>query len=314
MKNIKAPLLLTLALCALIFLGFVPSCSSTSPAAPAVPAPTATPPPVTSNPPVTPDTTENQTATVAETVPPTEPPHETWYQVDSFDGIVSETTPNFHIYGTEWNLKWNIDADDLNTAVFKLDIFPKAQPFALWRTISNGGASSGTENYYMSITDKRDFFIKITSLNVKHWTIEIEDNAIAATAYPVQITYINYRGTYYPPDPPGGFCYERVEPDEYVVIKNLSDCAVEMTGWTLKNISRATPYFKFPSGYILPGGIIRVYTDEVHPETGGFTFFYGFGDLWRNDNPDIAVLYDAQGNEVSQKSYTLPMKLNEPAE
>ncbi len=301
-----ATTLVTLVVFTLVFLGFIPGCSGSSssaapPPAPALPTPQTTPPPTI---------TDNQSAIVAETPPPVKPLDETWYQVASFDGIVNKTTPEFHIYGTEWNLKWAIDADNLDTAVLKLDIYRKAEPFALWQTVSSAGASSDTVNFFMSGPDKRDFFIKVTALNLKQWTIEIEDNAIAATSYPVQITYINYHGTYFPPDPPNGLCFERVEPDEYVVIKNLSDCAVDLTGWTLKNVSRFTPYFKFPPGYILPGGIIRVYTDEVHPETGGFTFYYGFGDLWRNDNPDIAVLYDAQGNEVSRKSYTLPIKLN----
>jgi hypothetical protein len=122
---------------------------------------------------------------------------------------------------------------------------------------------------------------------------------------------VHYKGTIFPTDPENGICFERIEPDEFVVIKNLSECFQDMTGWTLKNISKPSPTFKFPPAIIVPGGIIRVYTDEYHPETGGLTFYYGYGDIWSNDKPDIAVLYDALGNEVSRKSYTLPMKLNE---
>jgi len=308
-KNGAAIRLLTLAICTLVLLSFAPGCSEI------ISTPTPLPPPVLPEPPITepPAVSDNQSSTVAETPPAAEPSDETWYQVASFEGTVSETTPQFHIYGTEWHLNWAVDADDLATAILKLDIYTKAEPFAVWHTVSSNGASSDTVNFFMSGLDKRDFFIKVTALNLSQWTMNIEDNAIAATSYPVKITYIHYRGTLFPPDPTKGICIKRVEPDEYVVIKNLSECAVELSGWTLKNISKPSPQFKFPPSVILPGGIIRVYTDEVHPETGGLTFYFGTGDIWSNDNPDIAVLYDAQGNEVSRKSYTLPMKLNEEA-
>jgi hypothetical protein len=158
--------------------------------------------------------------------------------------------------------------------------------------------------------------------------------AIAATSSPVLITYIRYKGTVYLPDPENCLCYKRVEPDEYVVIKNLSETYVKMGGWVLKNITKGYPSFTFPLNFIFgPGQIIRVYTDEIYPECGTwlefgedskapycenpgkiwFSFNWAAGDIWSNEKPDVAVLYDAQGNEVSRKSYTVPMKMNEVA-
>jgi hypothetical protein len=155
--------------------------------------------------------------------------------------------------------------------------------------------------------------------------------AVAATSSPVLITYIRYKGTVYPSDPEEGFCYERVEPDEYVVIKNLGETYVKMGGWVLKNITKGYPSFTFPLDFTFgPGQIIRVYTNEVYPECeawqefGGsskapycenpgkiwFSFNWGAGDIWSNETPNVAVLYDAQGNEVSRKSYAVPMKMN----
>ena len=254
---------------------------------------------------------ENQSSNEGQTPPSNQAVNEEiWYPVETFSGDVSQTTPIFHIYGTEWHLTWTIDAENLEKAVFKLEIYPKDAPYAVWQTITNSGGTNGTLNYFLSSTDKRDFLIKVTAQNLQHWTIAIEDNATAATSYPIQITLIHYRGTVFPPDPPNGFCYERVEPDEYVVIKNLSTCYQDLTGWTLKNISKPSPSFKFPPYTISPGGIIRVYTDENHPETGGLTFYYGYGDIWSNDKPDIAVLYDALGNEVSRKSYAVHTEIN----
>jgi len=273
------------------------------------------PAPLPNKPPVTqpPATSENQSPKEAETPPSNQAVDEQkWYPVETFSGEVNETTPIFHIYGTEWRLTWTIDAEKLEKAVFKLSIYPQNEPFAIWQTVTNLGSSTGTLNYFLSSVDKRDFLIKVTAQNLRHWTIAIEDNATAATSYPVEISSIHYRGTVFPVDPTAGCCtYERVEPDEYVVIKNLSECFQDMTGWTLKNISKPSPTFKFPLFTIYPGEIIRVYTDEYHPETGGLTFYYGYGDIWSNDHSDIAVLYDALGNEVSRKSYAVPMELNE---
>ena len=269
------------------------------------PIPTVPKPPVTKPS----STSENQSTKQAETSNP-EITDENWYPVTSFSGQADQATPSFHIYGTEWRLTWTLDTDNLEKAVFKLTIYPKDVPYAIWQTVSNAGKNTGTLNYFVSNVDKRDYFIRISSQYVQNWNIEIEDNGTAATSYPIEIRSIHYRGTIFPPDPAAGHCCtELVEPDEYVVIKNLSTCFQDLSGWQLKNISKPSPTFKFPSVYIMPGGIVRVYTDEYHPEFGGLTFYYGYGDIWSNDHSDIAVLYDALGNEVARKSYTIPMKI-----
>jgi len=94
----------------------------------------------------------------------------------------------------------------------------------------------------------------------------------------------------------------RVESDEYVEIANLGGEPVEITGWVLKDIADGSPSFTFPSFILQPGTRIRVYTNEIHPEHGGFSFSYGKA-IWNNSEPDIAALLDANGREVSRKSY-----------
>jgi Lamin Tail Domain len=291
----------------LVLLSMTPACIPTPK------LPKSTPPKAQVTQPSTPAAaSDNQSANETATTGPSAD-EQTWYPVVTFNGVINETTPVFHIYGTEWHLKWNIDTDNPEIAVFKVAIYPKQEPYAIWQTFSNAGNVNGTINYFVSGTDKRDLFIKVTALNLRQWTIAIEDNAIAATSYPVKIYFINYKGTFYPPDPTLGICYERNEPDEYVVIKNLSTCYQDMTGWSLKNISRPSPTFIFPQFLIYPGQILRVYTDEYHEESGGFNFNWGHGDLWSNVHPDIAVLYDAVGNEVSRKSYTILNPTNDGA-
>ena len=86
-------------------------------------------------------------------------------------------------------------------------------------------------------------------------------------------------------------------------IKNEGNEAIDLKDWRLKDVSDGRPEFTFPSSYhIDPGRWVRVYTDEVHREWGGFTFGYG-NPIWNNDDPDTAALFDPSGREVSRKSY-----------
>ncbi len=107
----------------------------------------------------------------------------------------------------------------------------------------------------------------------------------------VEITYIFYDGL-----------VPRVESDEYVEITNLGDQPQELTGCVLMDISEGYPSLIFPSYILAPGESIRVYTNEYHSEWGGFSFEYS-QPIWNNSKPDVAVLYNNQGNEVSRKSY-----------
>ena len=94
----------------------------------------------------------------------------------------------------------------------------------------------------------------------------------------------------------------RVESDEYVEIANLGTEPQNLEGWVLKDIADGYPSFTFPSYVLKPGQKIRVYTNEIHPEWGGFSFHYPRA-IWNNSEPDVVALFDAQGKEVSRKSY-----------
>ena len=94
----------------------------------------------------------------------------------------------------------------------------------------------------------------------------------------------------------------RVESDEYVEITNLGSESQDLSGWILKDIDEGYPSFTFPSYVINPDITIRVYTNEIHSEWGGFSFSCGSA-IWNNSTPDTAALYNAQGQEVSRKSY-----------
>jgi micrococcal nuclease len=93
------------------------------------------------------------------------------------------------------------------------------------------------------------------------------------------------------------------EPDEYVEISNTGTAAQELSGWVLKDLEDSKQKFTFSSSFTLkPGAVIRVYTNEIHIEYGGFSFGKS-SSIWNNSEPDIAVLYDNYGNEISRLSY-----------
>jgi endonuclease YncB( thermonuclease family) len=90
------------------------------------------------------------------------------------------------------------------------------------------------------------------------------------------------------------------EPDEYVVIQNISSEPVQLKDWQLKDESGKS--FTFPDFFIAPGQECRVYTNEIHDEYCGLSFHYSDSAIWNNGG-DCAMLYDAQGNLVNQKCY-----------
>lgn len=269
---------------------------------------------------------------------------EEWDTVEVFTGTSGETTPPFHVSGKEWRITWTVDAQYPEDAVLELFVYSQDAPYAIWDSVSHAGGSGGEVTYFIPWyipydEAKRGFFIRVMARNLRSWTITVEDDVVDVAVCPVQITDIHYNGTVYPRGFKYGsnsvLCLEVVEPDEYVVIKNLGDSCQEMSDWVLKNVSKGRPSFTFPSGFVLcPGNIIRVYTGfPVAPggcrECGIFAayayvvdeqlghirrmyalyplrFDYGPGDVWDNEKPDTAVLYNADGEEVSRKSYVVP--------
>jgi endonuclease YncB( thermonuclease family) len=107
----------------------------------------------------------------------------------------------------------------------------------------------------------------------------------------IQITFIFYDGQ-----------VPNVESDEYVEITNLSDQPQNLLGCVLIDIDEGYPSFTFPDYTLEPGQSVRVYTNEYHPEWGGFSFESSTA-VWNNSQPDTAVLYDNQSNILSSMSY-----------
>ena len=94
----------------------------------------------------------------------------------------------------------------------------------------------------------------------------------------------------------------RQEPDEYVEIVNTGPAEQDLNGWRLVDVSDDGQTFTFPQIVIPAGGRVRVYTNEIHEDWGGLSFGRGTA-IWRNEDPDTAVLYDSDGTLVSTKTY-----------
>lgn len=106
----------------------------------------------------------------------------------------------------------------------------------------------------------------------------------------VAITHVHARGE-----------VRRVQSDEYVEVTNRGVRAQDVSGWRLEAGARGQS-FAFPPETVLEAGqAVRVYTDEVHPESGGFS--YGIGRAIWNDAGDTARLFDAAGSLVSELGY-----------
>ena len=303
---------------ALLLVSSIIGCGLTTPS-PSVPKPETQPP----------ADAENQTP--PEASPPEKATDETeWSTVQIFTGKESETTPPFHISGTEWRILWTADVQSPEYAVFDILIYSQDKAGVLIKRISYLKGTSGDTVYIYE--GGSDYYLKVIAANLGNWTITVEDRGTQKFTSPVQITKINYKGTDSSIIVVGSTGSIIVESDEYVEIKNQSDSPQNITGWVLKNLTKGWPVFIFPTFQpcscewygsseeciencypprpcvIEPHKSIRVYTGEVHYESGGFCFYYFAGDIWNNETPDTAVLYNLEGQEVSRKSYIISTK------
>ena len=105
----------------------------------------------------------------------------------------------------------------------------------------------------------------------------------------ITIRTVNYDGGVY-----------RVESDEYVEVANTGSVPANLAGWMI-NAGDPGQNFSFPGYELAPGQSCRVYTNENHPDSGGFSF--GRGQAIWNNKGDCGYLYDSSGNQVDSYCY-----------
>ncbi|MGH2415098.1 MAG: lamin tail domain-containing protein, partial [Microcystaceae cyanobacterium] len=116
------------------------------------------------------------------------------------------------------------------------------------------------------------------------------DASVSASRQAVVIRDIFYKGV-----------VKQTESDEYVEITNQGSAIIDVSGWRLHGEDTRQNFY-FPKGTLLaPRKSLRVYTNEIHPETGGLSF--GIKRAIWNNKGNVGLLYDAQGNLVDSFSY-----------
>lgn len=91
------------------------------------------------------------------------------------------------------------------------------------------------------------------------------------------------------------------EPDEYVVIRNFDAAPVQLEGWTLRDGGSSPKIFTFPNYTLQPNESCRIYTNELHPETCGFSF-NNSAAIWNNGG-DCGTLRNQAGTEIDEYCY-----------
>jgi hypothetical protein len=103
------------------------------------------------------------------------------------------------------------------------------------------------------------------------------------------------------PQPGATITHVRAEGDELVEIDNFDSHAIDLAGWRLE-AEGGRKSFTFPAGAsIAPHAVVRVYTNRVEPESGGFSFG-SKQPVWK-DAGSTARLLDARGGLRSVYSY-----------
>ncbi len=92
----------------------------------------------------------------------------------------------------------------------------------------------------------------------------------------------------------------QTQSDEYVEIENTGDSPVNMSGWSLHNVY-GSQTFSWSNFTLAAQKRIRVYTNEQHPESGGFSFKAARG-VWNNSG-GAAELVDANSVIVAVYGY-----------
>jgi hypothetical protein len=85
--------------------------------------------------------------------------------------------------------------------------------------------------------------------------------------------------------------------DEYVDVQNMSGELVDFTGWHL--LSERGAQDCALGGTIQPGEMLRIWARAEDLGNGGYNCGFG-SNIWNNSEPDAAILYDPNGEEVAR--------------
>lgn len=86
---------------------------------------------------------------------------------------------------------------------------------------------------------------------------------------------------------------------ERIVLRNDSEKIIDLSGWWIQS-SRGNEMFFFPNkSKIEPKERISIAASGKEPDSA--TYIWGEKNVWHDSKSDLAILYDAMGNEVARK-------------
>ena len=89
--------------------------------------------------------------------------------------------------------------------------------------------------------------------------------------------------------------------DESVLIQNTGSAALDMTGYTLRDVASLPNIYTFPAFTLAPGAEVRVWV-KIGTDDEANLFWNRSSAVWNNGG-DTAILSDATGSEVSRLTY-----------
>mmetsp|Transcript_25152 Transcript_25152/g.59326 ORF Transcript_25152/g.59326 Transcript_25152/m.59326 type:complete len:203 (+) Transcript_25152:199-807(+) len=150
-----------------------------------------------------------------------------------------------------------------------------------------------TQTSASNLPSQSQLLDKVGSLTVAASTVAAAPPA-AKVAAPIAIADISFNGQ-----------VPRTEADEFVVVKNSSKDTIDVSGYSVYPATSGTQgsTFFFPKGSVLkPNQSVRIYTNEIHKETGGYS--WGSGKALWNNSGGLGVLKDNSGKKIGEFKYT----------
>ena len=177
--------------------------------------------------------------------------------------------------------------------------------------VSESSLASRVQTSPSNLPSQSQLLEKVGSLTISAATVDTKSSSVKASPAPapakstpapakaaskaaISIAEINFDGK-----------VAYTEADEYVVIQNTSKDTIDVSGYIVYPATTGTQgsTFSFPKGStIKPNSSVRIYTNEIHKETGGYSWGSGKA-LWSNKG-GLAVLKDNKGAKLGEFKYT----------
>mmetsp|Transcript_28525 Transcript_28525/g.61140 ORF Transcript_28525/g.61140 Transcript_28525/m.61140 type:complete len:202 (+) Transcript_28525:105-710(+) len=182
--------------------------------------------------------------------------------------------------------------------VCKANAFTAAPPVVIdvpeSAVVSSLPSASQMQTFSSNLPSQRELLDKVGSLTIASAAAPKSTNMAAGAG--ISIADIRYDGA-----------VPKTESDEYVLINNSSKDAVDVSGYFIYPATSGTQgsTFYFPKGSLIkPNSSVRIYTNEIHKETGGYSWGSGKA-LWSNKG-GLAILKDSNGKKLGEYKYVPP--------